>query len=85
MDIKKFQSFMILLEGLSGNFLCIYSVAKEPNLEEWTCRAESSDLLYEPVGSNPKLIYILSMIVGNGYNFVSFKWQVRIALVGKFT
>ena len=58
MDIKKFQSFMILLEGLSGNFLCIYSVAKEPNLEEWTCRAESSDLLYEPVGSNPKLIYI---------------------------
>ncbi|KAL2576579.1 hypothetical protein AAZV13_16G083900 [Glycine max] len=29
--------------------LNLHGVAKEPNLEEWTCRAESSDLLYEPV------------------------------------
>ncbi|KAG5108116.1 hypothetical protein JHK84_045023 [Glycine max] len=28
--------------------LNLHGVAKEPNLEEWTCRAESSDLLYEP-------------------------------------
>ncbi|BAT75242.1 uncharacterized protein HKW66_Vig0037500 [Vigna angularis] len=29
--------------------LNLQGVAKEPNLEEWTCRAESSDLLHEPV------------------------------------
>ncbi|QCD81417.1 CTP synthase [Vigna unguiculata] len=29
--------------------LNIHGVTKEPNLEEWTCRAESSDLLHEPV------------------------------------
>jgi len=59
MDIKKFQSFMVLLESSSGSFLCIYSVTKEPNLEEWTCRAESSDLLHEPVGfySKANLLY----------------------------
>ncbi|RDY04459.1 CTP synthase, partial [Mucuna pruriens] len=29
--------------------LNLIGVAKEPKLEEWTCRAESSDLLHEPV------------------------------------
>ncbi|KAL9327247.1 hypothetical protein ACSQ67_007892 [Phaseolus vulgaris] len=29
--------------------LNLHGVAQEPNLEEWTCRAESSDLLHEPV------------------------------------
>lgn len=59
MDTKKFQSFIILVESLSGSFFNVYSVAKEPNLEEWTCRAESSDLLHEPVGfySKPDLYY----------------------------
>ncbi|KAG5016934.1 hypothetical protein JHK82_022580 [Glycine max] len=28
--------------------LNLHGVTKEPNLEEWTCRAESSDLLHEP-------------------------------------
>ncbi|CAK8562051.1 unnamed protein product [Lathyrus sativus] len=29
--------------------LNLTGIAQEPNLEEWTCRAESSDLLHEPV------------------------------------
>ncbi|KAK7346226.1 hypothetical protein VNO80_20741 [Phaseolus coccineus] len=29
--------------------LNLHGVAQEPNLEEWTCRAESCDLLHEPV------------------------------------
>jgi len=52
MDAKKFQISVLYYSSrkLSGSFLNIYSVTKEPNLEEWTCRAESSDLLHEPVG-----------------------------------
>jgi len=42
------------MESLSGSFWNMYRVPQEPNLEEWTCRAESTDLLHEPVGCYSK-------------------------------
>lgn len=48
-------------------------MAQEPNLKEWTIRAESCDLLHEPVSSQKPILIILllSLIIGNSYIFIS--------------
>jgi len=46
-------------------------MTQEPNLEEWTCRAESCDLLHEPVSDqNPIVILLLYLIIVNIYIFI---------------
>lgn len=45
----------------------MYRMTQEPDLKEWTRRAESCDMLHEPVGSPKQISILLSMIVHDSY------------------
>lgn len=62
------------------------SVTRVPDLEEWTARANLSDMLTEPVGSRycPNLEFNWSSVLGVS-KWHTFLSQVRIAMVGKYT
>ena len=62
-------------------------IAREPNLKEWTSRAELCDMLLEPVGPSKFLFTYLAIVAMFCLRFMylNHKLQVRIAIVGKYT
>ena len=64
-------------------------LTREPELEDWTTMAEVCDMLHEPVGPKPKTIHnVNTMFVFCDHQndmLMLFKYQVRIAIVGKYT
>ena len=62
--LVEYPGCLILYGGL-----LTYSVAREPNLEKWTERADVCEMLHEPVGrySGANLEIILSISASDGY------------------
>ncbi|KAF9686076.1 hypothetical protein SADUNF_Sadunf03G0120700 [Salix dunnii] len=67
--------------------LNLHGIAREPNLKEWTSRAELCDMLLEPVGPSKFLFTYLAIVAMFCLRFMylNHKLQVRIAIVGKYT
>ena len=62
-------------------------IAREPNLKEWTSRAELCDMLLEPVGpSKFQFTYLATVAMFClRFMYLNHELQVRIAIVGKYT
>uniref|UniRef100_A0A6N2K670 CTP synthase n=1 Tax=Salix viminalis TaxID=40686 RepID=A0A6N2K670_SALVM len=67
--------------------LNLHGIAREPNLKEWTSRAELCDMLLEPVGPSKFLFTYLAIVAMFCLRFMylNHELQVRIAIVGKYT
>lgn len=64
-------------------------LTREPELEQWTTMAEVCDMLHEPVCFRIRTLHnVNTILVFCGHQFdmlMLFKYQVRIAIVGKYT
>ncbi|KAG6781306.1 hypothetical protein POTOM_014200 [Populus tomentosa] len=67
--------------------LNLLGIAREPNLKEWTSRAELCDMLLEPVGpSKFQFTYLATVAMFClRFMYLNHELQVRIAIVGKYT